>query len=57
MDDECIMQVNNMSHNNSYRHFRRPLLFSAAYTWPPKISPYFRRLFQAAENSLIFGGV
>jgi hypothetical protein len=43
-------------HNSSYRHFRRPLLFSAAYTWPSKISPYFRRLFQAAENSLIFGG-
>jgi hypothetical protein len=43
-------------HNNSYRHFQRPLLFSAAYTRPPKISPYFRRLFKAAENSLIFGG-
>jgi hypothetical protein len=43
-------------HNNSYRHFRRPWLFSAAYTWPPKISPYFRRHYEAVENSLIFGG-
>jgi hypothetical protein len=43
-------------HNNSYKHFRRPGLFSAVYTRPSKISPYFRRHYEAAENSLIFGG-
>jgi hypothetical protein len=43
-------------HNNSYRHFRRPWLFSAAYTRPPKISPYFWRHYETAENSVIFGG-
>jgi hypothetical protein len=43
-----------MYHNNSYRHFRRPQLFSAARPWPPKITYYFRRHSVAVENSSLF---
>jgi hypothetical protein len=44
------------AHNSTVHHFRRPLLFSAARGWPPKISSYFRQPGTAAENSIIFGG-
>jgi hypothetical protein len=44
-------------HNNSYRHFRWPVLFSAARLWPPKIGQYFRQHLRAAENKVIFGGL
>jgi hypothetical protein len=44
------------THNSTVHHFRRPLLFSAARAWPPKISKDFRRQEQATENKPIFGG-
>jgi hypothetical protein len=43
------------AHNNTVDHFRRPVLFSAAVPWPPKIRSYFRQPAPAAENSTNFG--
>jgi ribonuclease HI len=40
---EASFEGFSVKHNNTVHDFRRPLLFSAAKGWPPKIMANFRR--------------